>query len=126
MIYLGRAAGIITAIVCIFFGAWCCLTIFPLCIAAGCCHIIFGLGMLFTEACLCCFYSFSSVVEKRLLWQKSLVYLGLSWPPLLLCFSLTTLVSGITMVITAAIYIILYCLTSQTTTNQAIADVELD
>merc|ERR1711872_962307 len=126
IIYLGRAAGIITSIACMFFGAWASFTIFPVCIVAGCCQVLLGLAMLFTEACLCCLCSFPPRVEKRLLWQKSLVYFLLSWPPPLLCFSLTTLIPGVTMVITALIYIVLYCLTSQTSTNQAVVDVELD
>ena len=63
-----------------FFGAWCCLTIFPLCIVAGVWQIAAGFIMIVIEAPFCCMFldfvaSFAEMMERRPPWQKTLLYI---------------------------------------------------
>ena len=63
-----------------FYGALCCLTIFPLCIVAGVWQIAAGFIMIVIEAPFCCMFldfvaSFAEMVERRPPWQKTLLYI---------------------------------------------------
>jgi len=109
MKYLGKAAGILAGLAAMFFGAWCCLTIFPLCIVAGIWQICAGFLMIVIEAPFCCMFldfvaSFAEMVERRPPWQKTALYEVLAIPPLVLCFSLTTLVGSGAIMATGVLY----------------------
>ena len=66
--------------VAMFYGALCCLTIFPLCIVAGVWQIAAGFIMIVIEAPFCCMFldfvaSFAEMMERRPPWQKTLLYI---------------------------------------------------
>merc|ERR1712111_281676 len=98
MKYLAKTVAILAGLAAMFFGAWCCLTIFPLCIVAGVWQIAAGFIMIVIEAPFCCMFldfvaSFAEMVEKRPPWQKAALYIVLAVPPFFLCgfFDLSTL-----------------------------------
>ena len=63
-----------------FFGAWNCITISPMCLIAGVWQITAGFIMIVIEAPFCCMCldfvaSFAEMAEKRPPWQKALLYI---------------------------------------------------
>ena len=63
-----------------FFGAWACITISPMCLIAGVWLIASGFIMIVIEAPFCCMFldfvaSFAEMVERRPPWQKAALYI---------------------------------------------------
>jgi len=109
MKYAGKGAGVVGGCVAIFFGIWCAVSIYPTCIVAGIWQILAGLVVILVEAPFCSKFvpqiaKFSTIVESRPTWQRGLVYLAISLPPMMLCAGLSTIVGSGLIFTTAVIY----------------------
>jgi len=109
MKYLAKTVAILAGLAAMFFGAWCCLTIFPLCIVAGVWQIAAGFIMIVIEAPFCCMFldfvaSFAEMMERRPPWQKTLLYIVLALPPCFLCLGLSTLLGSGAIAATGVLY----------------------
>jgi len=109
MKYLAKGVAILAGLVAMFYGALCCLTIFPLCIVAGVWQIAAGFIMIVIEAPFCCMFldfvaSFAEMMERRPPWQKTLLYIVLALPPCFLCLGLSTLLGSGAIAATGVLY----------------------
>jgi len=109
MKYLCKTAAILAASASMFFGAWNCITISPMCLIAGVWQITAGFIMIVIEAPFCCMCldfvaSFAEMAEKRPPWQKALLYIVLAVPPWFLCISLSTIVGSAAVGATGFLY----------------------
>ncbi|XP_040583023.1 calcium channel flower isoform X3 [Lepeophtheirus salmonis] len=97
--YGSKAIGIAAGIAAMFFGLWVCITLSPLCIVAGIWQICSGFLVILIEAPFCCMFldfvqKFSSLVENRPVWQKAALYLVLAFPPISMCFSMSSVIGS--------------------------------
>lgn len=109
MKYAGKAAGILGGLVAMFFGVWCAISIFPMCIVAGIWQIAAGFAMITIEAPFCCMFfdfvqQFATLVDSRPPWQKTALYIVLAIPPLALCFGIGTLIGSGAIAATGVLY----------------------
>jgi len=109
MKYLCKIAAILAASASMFFGAWNCITISPMCLIAGVWQITAGFIMIVIEAPFCCMCldfvaSFAEMAEKRAPWQKAALYIVLAIPPWFLCISLSTIVGSAAVGATGVLY----------------------
>jgi len=109
MKYAGKGAGVVGGCVAMFFGVWCAVSIYPTCIVAGIWQILAGLVVILVEAPFCSKFvppvaKFSTLVESRPTWQRGLVYLAISLPPMLMCAGLSTILGSGLIFTTAVIY----------------------
>jgi len=109
MKYAGKGAGIVGGCVAMFFGVWCAVSISPMCIIAGVWQILAGLVVILVEAPFCSRFipqmaKFTAIVESRPTWQRGLVYLAVSLPPMIMCAGLSTIVGSGCLFTTAVIY----------------------
>nr|ACO11146.1 C9orf7 homolog [Caligus rogercresseyi] len=97
--YGSKGIGIAAGIAAMLFGLMVVLTLSPLCIVAGIWQICAGFLVILVEAPFCCMFldfvqKFSGLVENRPIWQKAALYLVLAFPPISMCFSLSTLLGS--------------------------------
>lgn len=111
--YGAKMLGVVGGGAAIFLGLWAILsgvlTVSPMCIVAGIWQMLAGTALIAIEAPFCCFclpfvQTFAGNLEGRPLWQKAVLYLILSLPPIIMCFGVTTLLGSGLVFATAAIY----------------------
>lgn len=109
MKYAGKGAGVVGGIIAMLFGVMCAISIYPMCIVAGVWQILAGLVVVLVEAPFCSKFvppvaKFSTIVESRPTWQRGLVYLAISLPPMFLCAGLSSVLGSGLIFTTAVIY----------------------
>jgi hypothetical protein len=94
---LTRVVASVGGVVAFILGIFSMLTFSPLCIVASVMQMLVALLLLLFEAPICCqFFNYakplSDFADRRSFMQKALIYVGLSIPPVGLCFSFTRLI----------------------------------
>lgn len=92
---LARALGTVGALICMILGIWACVSFSAICLVAGLTQIVSGFIVMLLEAPCCCqFVEFADKISKftdsRPPWQKAVLYIVLSIPPVLMCIELST------------------------------------
>ncbi|KAK6619357.1 hypothetical protein RUM44_003739 [Polyplax serrata] len=108
----GRGVGTIGGGIAIFLGVWNCVGIISGsvdCLLAGVWQMMAGFFVIVVEAPCCCIFidfvhTFSEWVDKRPYWNRGLFYLIAAVPPLLLCFSFSSLIGSGLIFLTGVIY----------------------
>ncbi|XP_059094691.1 calcium channel flower-like isoform X2 [Tigriopus californicus] len=109
MRYAGKGAGVVGGGLAVFFGLSAAVSINPFCIVAGLWEIVAGILVISIEAPFCCVFldfvqKFSTFMDVRPLWQKAAVYLGLSFPGILLCTSFSSIVASVAIFVCAVLF----------------------
>ena len=108
--YATKAITLIGSIVAMVLGVWCIVTgiLSPLCIVAGIWQLLVGSCLIAIEAPWCCpclpAQTLSNCFDGKPVWRKSLLYLILSIPPIIMCFDSTTVFGSGFIFVCSAIY----------------------
>jgi type IV secretory pathway VirB3-like protein len=106
---LARTCCVIAGIIAMVTGVFRIITFTPLCLVAGILLMLMGFFVILLEAPCCCqFLDFiqpiSRFSDRRSYWQKAIAYSIPPFLPILLCFSLTTLIGGGLLIGSGVIY----------------------
>jgi len=109
MKYAAKAAGILGGIATMFFGVMLGLSPFPWCMVAGIWQVCAGFVMIVIEAPFCCAFidfvsQFSTLIESRPPWQKTVLYIVISLPPVMLCIGPSSLLGSAMLIGTGVLY----------------------
>uniref|UniRef100_A0A0B6ZI39 Calcium channel flower n=1 Tax=Arion vulgaris TaxID=1028688 RepID=A0A0B6ZI39_9EUPU len=106
---LARTCCVVAGLTAMITGLFRMITFTPLCFVAGLLLMFMGFFEILLEAPCCCqFLDFiqpiSRFSERRSYWQKALVYGLPPLLPLLLCFSITTIIGCVVLIASGVIY----------------------
>ncbi|XP_077300107.1 calcium channel flower [Arctopsyche grandis] len=108
----GRGLGTVGGGLAIFLGVWNCISIMlgnVSCLISGLWQMIAGFFVIVCEAPCCCMFvdfvqNLSDWVENRPHWNKAAIYVGISIPPILLCFGMSSLFGSGLIFATGVVY----------------------